>query len=102
MALHPAALGILIDALQDASERMQVLVTTHSPDLLHSAEVDTEELLAVSAESGYTTIGRVDEGSRSILAQRLFTPGELLRLGDLEPDPGTRELDDPSLRIFEH
>ena len=72
--------------MQDARERMQVLVTTHSPELLHSDEVRTDELLAVSAETGVTVIGGIDEGSRDILADRLFSPGELLRLDQLEPD----------------
>ena len=60
--------------------------TTHSPELLHSDEVRTDELLAVSAETGVTVIGGIDVGSRDILADRLFSPGELLRLDQLEPD----------------
>ena len=86
MALHPAAVGILLGAMHDASEHTQVLVTTHSPDLLHSDEVGTDDLLAVSADTGATVIGKVDEGSRKVLSDRLFSPGELLRLDQLEPD----------------
>ena len=86
IALHPAAVGILLGAMHDARERTQVIVTTHSPDLLHSDEVGTDELLAVSADTGATVIGKVDEGSRKILSDRLFSPGELLRLDQLEPD----------------
>jgi predicted ATPase len=33
-ALHPAALAALMDALREAAEQTQVVVTTHSPDLL--------------------------------------------------------------------
>lgn len=84
-ALHPAALAALIDAFQDAREQTQVLVTTHSTDLLHSEEVHVDELLAVSAKSGATVIGPVDEGSRKTLADRLFTAGELLGANDLDP-----------------
>ena len=84
-ALHPAALAALIDAFQDAREQTQVLVTTHSTDLLHSGEVHADELLAVSAESGATVIGPVDEGARKTLADRLFTAGELLGANDLDP-----------------
>ena len=32
--LHPAAMGILVDALSDAAERKQVIATSHSSDLL--------------------------------------------------------------------
>lgn len=34
VALHPAAAGVLIDALRDAQLHSQILVTSHSPDLL--------------------------------------------------------------------
>ena len=34
LALHPAAAGVLIDSLREAADTAQVLVTSHSPDLL--------------------------------------------------------------------
>ena len=34
LTMHPGALGAILDLLQLASERMQVVVTTHSPDIL--------------------------------------------------------------------
>ncbi|HUA59727.1 MAG TPA: AAA family ATPase, partial [Verrucomicrobiae bacterium] len=52
VALHPAAVGALLDALREASESTQVVVTTHSPDLLDSADIEVELLLAVQAEKG--------------------------------------------------
>jgi predicted ATPase len=90
VALHPAALGVLLDALKDASHQVQVVVTSHSPDLLDTREIPADTLVAVSAEAGITTIGPVDEVSRSVLAERGFTPGELLRLNQLSPDPHPR------------
>lgn len=99
MALHPAALGALLDAIHDAKERTQVFVTSHSPDLLHSPEVEVEELLAVSAEAGVTAIGEVDEASRKVLSQRLFTAGELLRLAQLEPDEAARSIQPRQLQF---
>ena len=101
MTLHPAALGALIDAMQDARERMQVLVTTHSPDLLESPNVRPEELLAVSGETGTTTVGDVDEGSRKTLAEHLLTPGELLRLDEFDPAPPAHDPDGDDLPLFE-
>ena len=38
IALHPAAAGVLRDSLRDASESSQVIVTSHSPDLLDDEE----------------------------------------------------------------
>jgi predicted ATPase len=87
IALHPAAAGILTDSLQDASTRAQVLVTSHSPDLLDNDDLPVESLLAVVSRHGETLIGPIDEASRAALRDHLYTAGELLRLGQLEPDP---------------
>lgn len=87
IALHPAAAGVLLDALQDAAEKTQVIITSHSPDLLDNKDLDVESILAVEVRDGNTIIGRVDDASRSVLRDKLFTTGELLRLDQLQPDP---------------
>ena len=84
-ALHPAAAGVLWDALMDGSEREQVLVTTQSPDLLDRKDVPLDAILAVDMQAGKTEIGPVYESSRQLLQERLTTPGELLRQGRLSP-----------------
>lgn len=86
IALHPAAAGVVRDALSRASARCQVLVTSHSPDLLDDPEIPVEALLAVSGEEGITRIAPLDEASRSVLRDRLYTAGELLKLDQLSPD----------------
>jgi predicted ATPase len=86
MALHPAAAGVLLAALREASQKVQVLVTSHSPDLLDNEDIDTESILAVESEDGISRIGPVDPAGREVLRQRLFTPGELLRQNQLAPD----------------
>ncbi|RDV38728.1 chromosome segregation protein SMC [Bradymonadaceae bacterium TMQ3] len=85
-ALHPAAAGILLDALRDGSERRQVIVTSHSADLLDNKDVSADEIRAVVATGGTTRIGPIDETSRSTLRDHLFTAGELLRMNQLELD----------------
>ncbi|MBI1930037.1 AAA family ATPase [Candidatus Poribacteria bacterium] len=87
IALHPAAVGVLLDSLKDASHSTQILVTSHSPDLLDDNNLAVESILAVVAEEGTTKIGPVDEAGRSALRDRLYTAGELLRLNQLAPDP---------------
>jgi hypothetical protein len=87
VAVHPAAAGVLLDSLHDASRHTQVLVTSHSPDLLDSDQIKTESILAVVAEAGVTRIGPLDEAGRSALRDHLYTAGELLRLNQLAPDP---------------
>lgn len=53
-ALHPAAAGVLLGALREASEATQVLVASHSPDLLDDDSIETSSLLGVAATAGAT------------------------------------------------
>ena len=85
IGLHPAAAGVLWDALADGAERTQVLVTTHSPDLLDRKDVPASAILATDNEDGRTQIGPVVESSRRALQDRLMSAGELLRQSRLTP-----------------
>lgn len=92
VALHPAAAGVLLDALQEASDHVQVLVTSHSPDLLDNPDIPVEQLLAVTADAGTTVVGRVTDSTRVLLLDRLFTAGELMRQDQLRPDAASQAL----------
>jgi predicted ATPase len=103
MALHPAAASVLLSALREGSQYSQILVTSHSPDLLDNADIPADSVLAVDNEEGLTRIGPLDEAGRSMLRDKLFTPGELLRQNQLTP---TREaindvLHERQLKLFE-
>lgn len=87
IALHPAAAGLLLDCIREASQTTQVIVTSHSPDLLDDEKLDAGSILAVNAAGGSTHIAPVDETGSTALLKRLYTPGELLRLNQLHPDP---------------
>ncbi|MCK8501477.1 MULTISPECIES: AAA family ATPase [Myxococcus] len=86
IALHPAAAGILRDALRDGSQHAQVIVTSHSPELLDDPSIVPEEIVSVVATQGKTRIARVDDATRSVLRDRLYTAGELLKANQLVPD----------------
>ena len=86
IALHPAAAGILWDAIQDGTYLTQILVTTHSPDLLDRKDIATDVILATDSEAGTTQIGPIIESSREAIRDRLVTPGELLRQKRLRPE----------------
>ena len=85
VALHPAAAGVLWNALNDGADRTQVLVTTHSPDLLDRKDVPPDAILAVHMDAGETQIGPIVESSRQLLRDRLMSAGELLRQSRLTP-----------------
>lgn len=91
LALHPAAAGVLLDALRDAACKTQIIITSHSPDLLDNKDLDIDSILAVEAQDGTTAIAPIDDASRSVIRDRLFTTGELLRLDQLQPDPTSVE-----------
>ena len=93
IALHPGAVAVLLDSLRDAAaNRTQVIITTHSPELLDDKHLDVNSILAVKANDGNTAIAPVDEVGRSVLRDRLFTVGELLSLDQLQPDPNQTPL----------
>ena len=97
-ALHPAAAGLLADVLLEASGRVQVVITSHSADLLDRDTIPRESLVAVVSEDGETRLAPLDEAGRSMLRDHLFTAGELLRIDQLAPDP---ELSKPKpLNLF--
>jgi len=103
MALHPAAAGVLLSALREGARHCQILVTSHSPDLLDNSDIPTDALLAVDNNDGLTRIGPIDEAGRTMLREKLFTPGELLRQNQLTPDRNAvSDVDDErQLDLFE-
>ncbi len=88
ITIHPGAAGVLMDALVEAAGSAQVVATTHSPDLLDHPDIQSDWLLAVTKERGDTQISKVDSAAMQAIKQSLYTPGELLRAGQLLPDPG--------------
>lgn len=90
-ALHPAASAALREVLLRASSDMQVIVTSHSPDLLDDPEIDADSVLVVVSDGGDTKLAPLDEGSRDALRKHLFSVGELLRMDQLEPDQSSLE-----------
>lgn len=93
IALHPAAAGVLFDALTEASNWVQVLATSQSPDLLDQDDLDVDMVRAVSMERGLTTIGEVDDASRRIIRDKLYTLGALMRGDQIHPNDASDHQD---------
>jgi predicted ATPase len=85
-ALHPAAAGALMDALREAAVHTQIVITTHSPDLLDQVDPDQDNLIVVVAHQGKTSLASLDQASTKAIRQHLASAGELLRMDQLEPD----------------
>ena len=85
-ALHPAASGALLEALRSASRHEQIVLTSHSPDLLDGIDIDTDTLLVVENRGGRSCIATIDQASRQTMKEHLYSAGELLRMDQLEAD----------------
>jgi len=84
--LHPALTELVVQILRDASEDRQILVTTHSPDILDNPDLEDEHLRVVTSDHNRTMIARVSPFGRDAIRRKLYTAGELLRSNDLNPD----------------
>lgn len=85
-ALHPAAMRALVDALDEATLHTQVLLTTHSADMLDNPTIRPENVRVVQMIDGRTVIAPVDEASVEIVRRELDTLGGLERQNQLEPN----------------
>lgn len=85
LGLHPKLLSILAGVIRSASERTQVLVTTHSPQLLNSFSLDE---IAVqtrdAARAAWYRPGTRDSLRKMLESHLGGTIGELHASGELE------------------
>jgi len=84
--VHPGAVGVLLEAIEEASHFTQVIVTSQSSDLLNDRTIPVGSLLATEMIEGSALIGPIDPGSREVLLNKLFTPGELMRETRIHPE----------------
>jgi predicted ATPase len=85
LALHPATVGALYEALDDAASRTQVIVTSQSSDLLDSEYTQLEHIRVAANTDGVTYVGEVDAAGQAIVNKKIMTVGELHRSGQLRP-----------------
>ncbi len=76
LTVHPGALPLIADAIKEVSETRQVLVTTHSPDLLDQFEPD--QIVAVEYEDGATRAHPLNTTQKKAARDKLFTLGRMM------------------------
>ena len=84
--VHPAVSELVLEVLRDATRRRQIVVTTHSPDILDSKDLLDDQILAVTKKRGSSVIAGLAPASRKAIRERIYTAGELLRADELAPD----------------
>jgi predicted ATPase len=82
IGLHPDLLPLLAQLLREASERMQLIVTTHSDALVDALSDTPESVLVCEKHEGSTAMRRLD---RTALSEWLkdYTLGQLWRRGEI-------------------
>lgn len=83
--IHPGALESVLDLLRHASRQMQVVITTHSPELLDAKWITDQHLRIVEWTEGATRVAPVSDATRKALRDHLMGAGELLRSNALDP-----------------
>ena len=86
LGIHPHAVGVLADVLVEASHRTQLLLTTHSPDLISRFAPESLRLVERDEKDDSTKVGKVTPANLASVEEKLFSSGDLLRIGALRRD----------------
>lgn len=100
-SIHPAASEAVVDVLIDSSERSQVIIATHSPEILDAKRIRDDQIRIVEWKDGKTRIGPVGEQTRKLIQERLCTAGELLAADELGPDEEAVQMSGKQLALFD-
>ncbi len=102
-SIHTSALGVLLDAIKEESERMQIVISSHSTDLLERDLINATQVRVVEWEEGVSTIHRLNENMIKAIDgpyedlpmpnQAPFTVGELLRYNGLVTEETARTVE---------
>lgn len=84
--IHPEALNSLLETIRGFASTTQVIVTTHSPDLLDCKWMEPENIRVVSWSDGITRIQKLSEAGAETLRNHLMGAGEMMRTEGLQPE----------------
>jgi predicted ATPase len=99
--IHPEALGTILDIIRSFARSTQIVVTTHSPELLDAKWILPENLRIVTWKDGVTRVCPLGEASVKALRDHLMGAGEQLRSNALRADEVDVFADDQQLQLFE-
>ncbi len=84
IGLHPELMGILAELMRAAADRTQLIVVTHSPNLIR--HLRAEEVAVVEKHHGATTINRLDPDELAVWLED-FTLDTMWSLGEIGGRP---------------
>lgn len=85
LTVHPGAIPLLHDYLTQATKRGQVIVTTHSPELLDLVQPEHVRVVLRGAD-GVTSVTRIAPSQREIVKRGLMTLGEVMRTEGIQQE----------------
>lgn len=92
LTVHPGVIRLLYDYIAEAANNGQVVLTTHSPDLLSLLPV--EAVRVVERVGGETTVAALDDAQREVVSDGLFSLGEVMRAEGLRARQMSLPLED--------
>jgi len=86
LGLHPDAVALMADVLVEASQRMQLLVTTHSDALVSALSDKPSAVVACERPGAGTVLRRLDPEKLKFWLED-YQLGDLWRIGELGANP---------------
>ena len=86
LGLHPDALALIAELLVAASERIQLIVTTHSDVLVSALTEHAESVLVCERIAGASQLRRIESARVQDWLDR-YRLGDLWRIGELGGNP---------------
>jgi predicted ATPase len=77
LTVHPGAIPLLLDYIREATTASQILLTTHSPELLDG--LDPDDVRVVEKINGKTLVSTMRDDQRNVVRSGLMSLGTLHR-----------------------
>lgn len=77
LMIYPNMLAVLWDIFELVLDQTQIILTTHSPDLVDLCSA--EQIRVVEKVNGLTQVGPISALQKAAIQQRLLSPGQLFR-----------------------
>ena len=87
LGLHPDAVALLADLLVEASEKTQLVVTTHSDALVSALTNQPDAIVTCERPGSGTVLRRLDPDRLATWLKDDYGLGDLWRMGELGANP---------------